>query len=113
MAPSPPFVPFHGYTVFTEWPDWGSALASCQSKGGTLARITSEGEQEELAALLNFTFEQGYASCGPGYDFSRCAWLGASDAAKEGVWSWSVGGTTADESYQPWRDLSGTEGEKE
>ena len=52
---------------------WSEAEEFCQRKGGHLASIVSQKEQEELVGLLG----------------SRYFWLGGSDAEKEGQWTWT------------------------
>jgi hypothetical protein len=59
---------------------WSEAKADAEARGGHLGTITSAQEHEFLRA--NFS---GYA------DGSLITWLGASDAAQEGVWRWVTG----------------------
>ena len=54
---------------------WQEAEELCQQKGGHLASIASNEEQEELVNLVG----------------NRFFWLGGSDAQKEGQWTWNDG----------------------
>jgi hypothetical protein len=57
---------------------WEAAKADAEARGGHLATITSEEEWETVCNLF------------PLRDLLGC-WLGASDAAEEGVWQWVTG----------------------
>ena len=70
--PPPPLGPFRGYTFVGEERSWSQAQAYCVGHGGVLAKIADAAQMETAAAVLA----------------GREAWLGATDATNEGVWSW-------------------------
>jgi hypothetical protein len=72
--PTPPQV-FRGhfYSVMDDWVSWPDAVASCDQSGGHLVTINSEEENQFV------------------YNLEPDTWLGASDAAQEGVWAWVTG----------------------
>jgi hypothetical protein len=65
----------HNYKVFDEGISWYEAKRECESMGGHLATITSQEEQNFLAGMINKGNQVRY-------------WLGGSDDAVEGEWSW-------------------------
>ena len=68
----------HYYQIIDDSLSWTEAKSYCESIGGYLACITSEGEQNFIESLI----EHGGA---------RYYWIGAADATEEGVWSWISG----------------------
>lgn len=68
----------HKYVLVNESMTWSQAKAYCESKGGYLATITSQGEQDVIKNLIKGAAKHFY-------------WLGATDEAKEGVWTWITG----------------------
>lgn len=68
----------HSYLRVEEGMTWKQAKAYCQARGGYLACVTSVGEQSFIDRLLN------------GGEMSYY-WLGASDEAEEGTWTWLSG----------------------
>lgn len=69
----------HTYSIYTSiFYNWHDAEAFCEAKGGTLATITSEEEQEAILPLLD-EIEFGFV------------WLGATDEESEGDWEWVTG----------------------
>lgn len=77
----------HTYQLCSEL-DWETAKTYCESKGGYLASITS---QEENNFLFDYISQNGVGD----------AYFGLTDAEKEGEWRW-VNGETAD--YFAWAD---------
>ena len=59
---------------------WEEAKRYCESLGGYLVTITSAEEQEFIAGYIK---EKGLTS--------QRFWMGATDAAKEGTWTWITG----------------------
>ena len=75
----------HAYAYFDVLCSWEEAEDRCEALGGHLATITSEEEQSFVAS----------SSLGSSANY----WLGATDAAEEGVWSWV---TNEEWSYTNW-----------
>ena len=65
----------NAYCVVTESAAWDSAEAGCAGLGGHLASILSAAENSYLGSVTN----------------SKSFWIGASDAAAEGTWTWNDG----------------------
>jgi hypothetical protein len=75
----------HSYQRFSSAMGWTAAKSFCEAKGAHLATITSQAENIFIAA--NFG--------------SNVLWLGGSDAALEGRWTWITGEAW---SYSNWND---------
>ena len=75
----------HSYQRFSSAMGWTAAKSFCEAKGAHLATITSQAENNFIAA--NFG--------------SDVLWLGGSDAALEGRWTWITGEAW---SYSKWND---------
>ena len=71
--PSPAWPPVYGLTFFATPMPWADALASCESFGGTLAKIDSAARNAEALSLTN----------------GAATWMGANDLVTEGVWRWT------------------------
>ena len=65
----------HSYQRFDTAMSWAAAKAFCETKGGHLATITSQAENDFISANLR---TDNY-------------WLGGTDEAFEGVWRWITG----------------------
>lgn len=76
----------HSYQVFDASLTWEEAKAACAAKGGHLATITSQEEQDFVSNLLSSHSKFFY-------------WIGASDARQEGTWEWVTGETW---NYKNW-----------
>ncbi|XP_045614695.2 macrophage mannose receptor 1-like [Procambarus clarkii] len=79
----PFFVSVNGLCLaFMTWAEetWADARQACHGLSGELAAIT---DIEQLRAIYLYLHKEGIA----GHSF----WLGGSDAAKEGVWTWTDG----------------------
>ena len=68
----------NAYRVFTGSYSWDQAKLMCEAMGGHLATLTTAGEDRYVYGLCK---ERGALTC----------YLGASDAAEEGVWKWITG----------------------
>ena len=82
----------HWYEVMTDPGTWSHAFAAAASNGGYLATITSAGEDAFVTALLQRTVNSS-------------AFIGGTDAQKEGTWIWSDG-PEANEVF--WTSASGS-----
>ena len=65
----------HTYEIYVGRTNWKAAEAFAEEKGGYLAAITSEEEQEQIGGILD----------------SVNFWIGATDEAREGEWKWVTG----------------------
>ncbi|MDR1560577.1 MAG: Ig-like domain-containing protein [Clostridiales bacterium] len=76
----------HQYQIFDEAMSWAQAKARAEQLGGHLATITSLAEQNFINSLFKPIRRTNY-------------WLGGTDTATEGVWTWITGEAF---SYQNW-----------
>ena len=65
----------HQYVRYDGTPKWTDAEAFCESKGGHLATITNQTEQNDVLSVLNGCAKNVY-------------FIGGSDVDKEGTWTW-------------------------
>ncbi|CAK0765156.1 C-type lectin domain-containing protein [Gammaproteobacteria bacterium] len=79
----------HAYQRFDTSLNWTAAKDACAGLGGYLATITSQAEQDWVIANLN--------------PAGVNTWLGGSDAAQEGTWTWVTG--------EPWNYSNWNTGE--
>ena len=63
------------YEFYSGVTSWGNANSIAKAKGGHLATITSQGEQDAIASNNEIDF----------------CWLGATDSESEGIWKWVTG----------------------
>ena len=70
----------HIYQIIYGPLTWNQAKADAEARGGHLATITSQAEAEYIQSL-------GILPADPFEAF----WLGASDEAQEGIWTWVTG----------------------
>jgi len=68
----------HTYQVFNDSLTWEDAKTICEAKGGHLATITSIQEQEFIGQIIENGAKDFY-------------WLGGTDKANEGYWTWVTG----------------------
>lgn len=68
----------HTYYVFKSEVTWSKAKKYCENRGGHLATITSQKENDFVSSLIE---KRGITNC----------WLGATDKEKEGTWKWVTG----------------------
>ena len=77
----------HSYYIYSDVANtWEEAQAYCEARGGHLAVINDETENN---AVFNYMKSKGYNS----------AYFGLSDAAKEGTWTWVNGDSST---YRNW-----------
>ena len=74
---------------------WSAAEKFCLFKGGHLASVTSPSQAQKLE-----DFVAGNGHLGQ-------VWLGGTDEAKEGVWTWSDGSKWSEEHWGPNKPESG------
>ena len=86
------FVEGSRYTFVKEKKTWAQADDHCKKKGGHLASVLTEQENQEVQAVA-----QG-----------NRVWIGGSDHKEEGVWRWADGSSL---SYTSWGDSQGSSGE--
>ena len=72
----------HSYCVHTETLKWDEAESTCVDQGAHLASITSDAENSFVGGLVSTGF-----------------WVGGTDEASEGTWTWSDG---ANFSFTKW-----------
>jgi cysteine-rich repeat protein len=76
----------HAYRFVYRQASWTNAQADCVSLGGHLATITNEGEQRFLDSQLGT---------------STSWWIGLTDGASEGTFTWSTGETSGYTHWNP------------
>ena len=69
----------HYYMVIDNPSYWSTAKEDCESRGGHLATITSQDEQDFVASLIGYSGSQ--------YNY----WIGGTDEGQEGTWTWITG----------------------
>ena len=70
----------HWYALAGQYSTWHAAEVAAEALGGTLATVTSAAEQQFIED--NFLVPGGY---------SQILWIGATDEASEGNWTWVTG----------------------
>ena len=86
----------HYYLFVSAELSWQDAFDKCESMGGTLAAIKSQGDNEFMVKLID----------------GKCVWLGATDVVTEGTWLWPDGTKaiyTNWQSHEPDNWYDGTE----
>lgn len=78
----------HTYVAFDLSMTWEEAEAYCERLGGTLATVTSSGEQAAVEEIISTGTKKMY-------------WLGGTDAKDENVWEWVTG-----EPFVYWNELT-------
>lgn len=89
----------HKYELYNESMTWESAKLFCEKKGGHLVTISDEKENE---------FVNGMRCRNLSTDYQQSIWLGASDAANEGTWSWITGEPFTYSNWEPNEPNGGT-----
>lgn len=89
----------HKYELYNESMTWESAKLFCEKKGGHLVTISDEKENE---------FVNGMRCRNLSTDYQQSIWLGGSDAANEGTWSWITGEPFTYSSWEPNEPNGGT-----
>ena len=94
----------HTYNLVKARVTWTQAEQIAQNSGGYLARV---GNVSEDLFLLNLLISGGVRSTASDGGGAKYGWLGANDAATEGIWIWNDG-TIINSGYSHWG--SGTMG---
>ena len=89
----------HKYELYNESMTWESAKLFCEKKGGHLVTISDEKENE---------FVNGMRCRNLSTDYQQSIWLGGSDAANEGTWSWITGEPFTYSNWEPNEPNGGT-----
>ena len=89
----------HKYELYNESMTWESAKLFCEKKGGHLVTISDEKENE---------FVNGMRCRNLSTDYQQSIWLGGSDAANEGTWSWITGESFTYSNWEPNEPNGGT-----
>ena len=89
----------HKYELYNESMTWESAKLFCEKKGGHLVTISDEKENE---------FVNGMRCRKLSTDYQQSIWLGGSDAANEGTWSWITGEPFTYSNWEPNEPNGGT-----
>ena len=82
----------HKYELYNESMTWESAKLFCEKKGGHLVTISDEKENE---------FVNGMRCRNLSTDYQQSIWLGGSDTANEGTWSWITGESFTYSNWEP------------
>lgn len=89
----------HKYELYNESMTWESAKLFCEKKGGHLVTISDEKENE---------FVNGMRCRNLSTDYQQSIWLGGSDTANEGTWSWITGEAFTYSNWEPNEPNGGT-----
>lgn len=89
----------HKYELYNESMTWESAKLFCEKKGGHLVTISDEKENE---------FVNGMRCRNLSTDYKQSIWLGGSDTANEGTWSWITGEPFTYSNWEPNEPNGGT-----
>lgn len=89
----------HKYELYNESMTWESAKLFCEKKGGHLVTISDEKENE---------FVNGMRCRNLSTDYQQSIWLGGSDTANEGTWSWITGEPFTYSNWEPNEPNGGT-----
>ena len=89
----------HKYELYNESMTWESAKFFCEKKGGHLVTISDEKENE---------FVNGMRCRNLSTDYQQSIWLGGSDTANEGTWSWITGEPFTYSNWEPNEPNGGT-----
>lgn len=89
----------HKYELYNESMTWESAKLFCEKKGGHLVTISDEKENE---------FVNGMRCRNLSTDYQQSIWLGGSDTANEGTWSWITGEAFTYSNWEPDEPNGGT-----
>lgn len=89
----------HKYELYNESMTWESAKLFCEKKGGHLVTISDEKENE---------FVNGMRCRNLSTDYQQSIWLGGSDTANEGTWSWITGEPFTYSNWKPNEPNGGT-----
>lgn len=89
----------HKYELYNESMTWESAKLFCEKKGGHLVTISDEKENE---------FVNGMRCRNLSTDYQQSIWLGGSDTANEGTWSWITGEAFTYNNWEPNEPNGGT-----
>lgn len=89
----------HKYELYNESMTWESAKLFCEKKGGHLVTISDEKENE---------FVNGMRCRNLSTDYQQSIWIGGSDAANEGTWSWITGEPFTYSNWEPNEPNGGT-----
>jgi hypothetical protein len=82
------------YLFLTKEPvSWHAAMQECVIRNGYLVEVDSRGESDAINAEIR---RQGWT--GASFEF----WIGAEDAAGEGVWRWATSGRGLAGGFQVW-----------
>ena len=73
------------FRVFTDQLSWQAARSACQAKGGDLATISTQADNDAVLAVLRSAHSSGRWPKSNGYGG---AWIGAEDMSKEGRFDW-------------------------
>ena len=95
------------YEIIKENKTWADAAACAVERGGYLAQIDSQDEQNSIYSQLNSAGIDPSNTIAPDGGGASYVWLGGNDRAEEGTWIWD--GDNDGEGEQFWQgDWSGT-----
>lgn len=78
----------HTYEIVKELKDWTTAAACALERGGYLAKITSQAEQDSIFSKIQTSgISSSYTSVIDGGGIAYI-WIGATDQVSEGNWIW-------------------------
>ena len=78
----------NNYELVTDARSWAGAAAFAVSRGGALARIDNEGEQNAIFSALNGINIDLSSTIAPDGGGASYLWIGGNDLATEGNWIW-------------------------
>ena len=89
----------HKYELYNESMTWESAKLFCEKKGGHLVTVSDEKENEFVNDMRCRNLST---------DYQQSIWLGGSDTANEGTWSWITGEPFTYSNWEPNEPNGGT-----
>lgn len=93
------------YEIVKERKNWQAALLCARARGGELASIETQIEQDTLFSRLQMASINNLNTIAPDGGGASYVWLAGNDRQTEGVWRWEMGLST---NFQFWQGTGAT-----